>query len=226
MARYVRLSYDITIKSPVYSGDFSPLIEQIKDINNGDSCNKFCLRISSHCGTHIDTPRHFYAEGSAVTDYGIDKFIFCSPFTVKCRKKPSEAITINDLIKAKIAKTCDFLFIKTGFSRFRAHAPDIYCTKNPYISLAAADWLRVRFPSIRGIGIDCISISSVSNKTEGRKAHKIFLRESEAGNSTIFLIEDLYIPSDVNQIRKVMVFPLFVKDIDSAPCTVIGVLDD
>ena len=65
--------------------------------------------------------------------------------------------------------------------------------------------------------MDLISISSYSNRSEGRKAHHAFLNPAEG--EPILLIEDMKL--DVfNLISKVIVAPLRIEKADGVPVTV------
>ena len=124
----------------------------------------------------------------------------------------------------KVIKRDDFdaIIIRTGFSRYRNKHSWIYCYENPCISPGAAKWLKTRFPKLKAVGIDCISISSYAHKDLGKQAHKAFLGRY-AGSRSILIIEDMFIPSSTGNIRELIVVPLLIKGVDSAPCSVIGI---
>ena len=58
--------YDITVPIspalPVYPGDPAIEITPIAQLAAGDIANVSRLVLSSHSGTHIDAPRHFFAH--------------------------------------------------------------------------------------------------------------------------------------------------------------------
>jgi arylformamidase len=62
--------YDISVPLsndlPVYPGDPPLLIEPALLIEKGDGSNVCRLSLSSHCGTHIDAPRHLDDRGLTV----------------------------------------------------------------------------------------------------------------------------------------------------------------
>jgi kynurenine formamidase len=67
-----------------------------------------------------------------------------------------------------------------------------------------------------------ISISSYTNREEGRKAHHAFLNPQEG--EPILLIEDMKLDID-GPFDKVIVAPLLIDKTDGAPCTVIAYSD-
>src|SRR4029450_6103277 len=62
--------YDITAplspSLPVYPGDPEITITPIAQLQWGDAANVSRLVLSSHTGTHLDAPRHFFEEGTAI----------------------------------------------------------------------------------------------------------------------------------------------------------------
>ena len=120
----------------------------------------------------------------------------------------------------------DLLLIRTGFYKYRKEDIHTYCHKNPYLSPRAAGYLRKHFPTLRAIGIDCISIAYYANRESGRETHKILLKEDGFKGPPVLIIEDLYPPHERNERDELIVSPIFIEGIDSTPCTVIAILDD
>lgn len=225
MVRYIKFSYNINKESPAYPGTPIPKIKQIKDIVKGDSCNTFTFTLSNHFGTHVDAPAHFYKNGKKIGGYGLKELIFKKPLIIKCHKEEGEEIGIKDIAYLVKGKPC-VLLIKTGFSKNRLKNPYKYSTRNPYVSLEAAEWLRRECITLRAIGIDCISIGSYVNRQEARNTHKELLRESGYRSKPLLIIEDIFIPPNIGKIKELIVSPIFIDGIDSSPCTVIGILND
>jgi kynurenine formamidase len=225
MKRYVRLSYDISNDSPVYPGTHQVSINAAKEIKRGDSCNTAVIELSSHSGTHVDAPRHFWASGRPISRYLIEELVFKYPLIIECPKFAGEPILAKDL-RGCIKKGCEAVLIKTGFSRYRKSNAAKYCTENPYIHPETAEWIREECPSIRALGVDLISISSHVNRDAGRKSHKILLKQGGYAGSPVLLVEDIYFPKELARIDELLIAPLFIDGADSAPCTIIGVVND
>ena len=171
-------------------------------------------------------PKHFIDSGRTVCDYSIEELIFKRPHVVDCPKMAGEIIEVGDLANSVIPPETDFLLIRTGFSRFRNSDVHIYSYKNPCLSPQTAEWIRKNYPDIRAVGVDCISVSSRAHRDLGRETHKILLKKDEFKGEPVLIVEDLYIPSEINRLDELIVAPLFIESIDSAPCTVIGVIND
>jgi arylformamidase len=62
--------YDITVpispSLPVFPGDPQVKIEPVTRIAQGDPANVSAITMSSHCGSHIDVPRHYSDQGISV----------------------------------------------------------------------------------------------------------------------------------------------------------------
>ena len=54
-----------------------------KRIDCGEDCNLSKIKMSSHAGTHIDTPYHFVEDGKCISDYPMSRFFGgCTVLTV------------------------------------------------------------------------------------------------------------------------------------------------
>lgn len=225
MNRWARLSWNIDEFSPLYPGTSPVRIQQCKSIVAGDSCNTSFISLSSHAGTHVDAPRHFFEEGRSIDDYTPDELSFRSPLVIECPQPPGGIIKITDLpeLTTEMNNT-DILLIKTGFQVYRARKPEMYRTQNPCLSLEVAIWLKNELPQLRALGFDCISIASVLHREVGREVHRVLLQSGEEGRHPILLIEDMCLPEEYCRFNEILVCPLPVQHGDGAPCVVLGLL--
>lgn len=220
---YKYLSHFLGNDVPAYGNIKSSLnIIAVKSILKGDPANVYQLTMENHWGTHIDAPAHFFVNASSVVDYPPDYWIFKKPRIVDISLEDGDLIDVDMLQRYRIDPDADLLLIRTGFQRWRGK--ERYSLNNPGIKSDAGIWLRKSCPSMRAIGFDFISISSYANREEGRKAHKVFLNPGGEGKP-ILIIEDMNLQVDLKNLKEVWVFPLLIKGIDSAPCTVIGVFE-
>jgi arylformamidase len=65
----------------VFPGDPAPAFERVKTIGGGNNYNLTNISLCVHNGTHIDSPRHFIADGYGVSD--IPLALFHGKCTVK-----------------------------------------------------------------------------------------------------------------------------------------------
>ena len=219
------LSFRLSAAAPA-PGARTPLSLRVDEsIEQGHLGNTFYYTAWNHAGTHIDAPAHMLRAGKPITDFQIHDFIFEHPCVVDVPKGDSQLITSVDLqpYEGGIAK-CDLLLLRTGFTRYRATDPVRYRDQNSGLSTEVAHYLSsTRFPLLRAIGIDTISMAATAHVLEGVQAHKnLFARED---GSSVFLIEDVDLTSDLTQLQRVFVVPLFIEGLDSSPCTIIAEIE-
>jgi arylformamidase len=188
-------------------------------MEKGDTCNTGILHFPSHTGTHVDAPFHFYPHGRAVHEYPPESWIFSCPVVIDMPAAESKLLNEGDILNLSSTpenNNVDLLLIRTGFERFRGQ--DSYWNDGPGLSPSLAGYFLKRYPNVRAAGMDCLSISSIRFREQGREAHRAFLGQG------LLLFEDMRLseigPED--RLEKVMAFPLRFDLGDGAPCTVIG----
>lgn len=212
------LSYPISKTIPVYGDSASPEVIALKAIGKGDSCNTWRLCIENHWGTHVDGPNHFFLKGKRVSDLSCDFWLFKNPQVIQVDVEPGQIIEAKHLPE-EISPQTDLLLFKSGWGQFRGQ--EIYSFQNPGIHPELGILLRQRYPNIRCIGIDWVSVSSYQHRELGREAHRVFLNDY-INSHPLIIIEDMDLSKDLSKLYEVLVAPLLVETIDSAPCTVFG----
>ena len=189
-----------------------------KEIEKGDSCNTTSLTFPNHSGTHIDAPFHFNPDGKTIDDYPAEFWQFNEVELIDLSGSVNDSqIIVPDILPKPINYEADLILIKTGYGVFRK--TDRYTITPPGLSADLAPYFRQKYPKLRCVGMDLISVSSYSNRSEGRKAHHAFLNPAEG--EPILLIEDMKL--DVfDLIFKVIVAPLRIEKADGAPCTIMA----
>lgn len=219
------LSYVLSETTPGYGGSESFVVERVKSISCGDSCNQVKFSMSNHLGTHIDFPSHFDQHGQNVESYFAADFFFEKPFLLNVSADQNTMIDLGAFLES-VPDDADFLIIKTGFCKKRSE--EVYWKNNPGITPESAQALRILRPKIRAIGFDFISLTSFQNRALGRIAHRAFLGgdvslKSEVAKP-IWIVEDM----DLNQLNSspssLLVAPLRCEKFDGAPVTVIAAI--
>ncbi|MCK9151186.1 cyclase family protein [Methanobacterium alcaliphilum] len=223
--QYTYLSYNIHEKSLVYKGLKEPKITHQNTIGT-EGYNTYMLSIENHSGTHIDAPAHFLDDGKTISEYEASDFIFNNVLLLKSPQDPKGTIGLEELDGWDLSEK-DCLLISTGFSNYRDSNPEKYLTQSPGISPDLIHHIRKKYPSIRCIGIDCVSISSYGDEKTAVKAHKTAFVKKEGYGDPLFLIEDMKLDGILpeKRIKKLMVFPWQIEGVDSAPATVIAQLE-
>ena len=214
--------YDISIllglEDVTYPGDDPYSREEISSIAVGAAYNLSTLTLSAHAGTHIDAPNHFFDKGENAAGYPASFWIFKRPLIVDVTLMPSETLRCGEWTKAIKAET-DIVLFRSGWSSMRSGKK--YFLENPGIHPEIALYLRKKYPRIRAIGIDWISVSPYEDRALGREAHRAFL-DPEGENNPICIIEDMDLSGTFKGLSEIYALPLRVQELDSAPCTVVG----
>lgn len=212
------LSYHLSSKTPLYGNGVGIEFTPEKQIRNNDSCNTMNLSLPNHSGTHIDFPSHFDPEGKSLSDYPAEFFEFNEVEIVDLSGEIDDCqIISHDFFDPVENIKTDLLLIKTGYGTFRG--TDRYTLTPPGLASELAPFFRKNFPKLRCIGMDLISVSSYSNREEGRKAHHAFLNPDKG--EPILLIEDMNLNVD-GPFNTVIVAPLLIDNADGSPCTVLA----
>lgn len=220
---FVEISYLIGEKETVLIESLSkPRLIARTRMNEGGKNNTSILEMSSHNGTHVDTPLHVIPDGLGITDLDINDYIFEKPVIIKCPKNDLERITAEDLKKYedKIEK-CDFLMVYTGFSGYRMTDSERFIHKSPGFSLDGGEFIAKK-SNIRGIMVDCLGIENIpEGRASGFATHKVILG---SGRKIIAVEDGNLAPVVDKEIKRVFVIPLRVVGSEASPVTVIAEL--
>jgi len=212
------LSHFLSSNTPLYGNGEGINIITKKKIQKNDSCNTMNLSFPNHSGTHIDFPVHFDAKGKSLNDYGPEFWVFNHIKIVDLSGKVDDSQIISkESFNLDSDVNTELLLIITGYGMLRG--TNHYTLTPPGLSSGLAPLFRNFFPNLRCLGMDLISISSYSNREEGRKAHHAFLNPKEG--EPILLIEDMKL-DHITRLKKVIVAPLLIDNADGSPCTILA----
>jgi len=180
-----------------------------------DGYNLELLFISSHSGTHMDSPYHFIDGGKKIHEISINRLLV-NAILIKINKKANQSITKNEIINfekkhGKIPNNATVIFA-TGWQKHLQKK--YYFEKNPGLSITAANYLVSK--KINLIGIDSPSIDLGSEKQFS--VHKILLKNN------ILIVENL---ANLKKISgnhfNLVVLPLKLKDATGSPVRAIAI---
>jgi predicted dehydrogenase/kynurenine formamidase len=182
---------------------------------SADGWNATTLSLYSHCGTHMDAPRHFL-EGGATLDQQ-DLSVCCGPAKVLdlTPVAPRELIGVEHLARwADRIGPGDRLLLRTDWSQ--RFGTDAYRNELPRISLQLARWAVERRVAL--IGVEPPSVADVNDLEELTSVHQTLFR----GN--VVIVEGLV---GLDQIRDEQVefiaLPLRVAGGDGSPVRAIAI---
>ena len=214
--KIIDLTLTISNKIPTFPGSPQPNFipwEKIKD----DGYNLELLFLSSHTGTHLDAPYHFLEKGSKIHEISLKKLV-SNAVLIKSRKKRNETITKTDIQKfekkhGKIESFSSVVFW-TGWQRNLQK--DNYFTKNPGLSVSAANYL-----ASKKIGLVGIDSPSIDLGTDFKfPVHQIFAKKG------MLIVENL---ANLEKIKSskfhLVVLPLKLKGATGSPVRAIAFVD-
>lgn len=217
MDSWISLSHNLNNKTPTYGDGEGLVLEKTRDMCLGHSSNNSKISMPLHLGTHIDFPKHFCIEGKTSSDYAIADFIYHKIGYAELKNMTDLIIRNVNFEFKNIEENCEFLIIKTGFENKR-NTKEFW--ENGYgFSPETAKFLKNKFPNLKSIGFDLISLNSYQHREMGREAHKEYLIEND-----ILIIEDMKL-SNINKdtmLKKVIVVPLMIENVDGLPVTILA----
>lgn len=214
---WLQLSHVLSSKTPAYGGGSGLVVDIVRSMPRGDSCNSVSLTFSNHLGSHVDAPRHFVADGKTVDSYAITDWIYSKPCVIDIPSAEGEILDVTCFEKALVGHDdADILLVRTGFEKVRMQ--EVFWSASPAFSPELAIYLKRRLPSLTAVGLDCISISSYRHRDMGRLAHQAFLGEG------LCIFEDLALAGIQmpHKLQLVIALPLLFANADASPCTVIA----
>lgn len=208
----IDVSHSIEPGMPVYPGSQIP---EIKDLDLYDELGVFVKTLSfdGHTGTHLDTPKHFYAEGESVSSLDVSTFKGKASI-VDCTKLMAGSYIPAQIIEDQnLFDQNDFIIFYTGWSD--KWGTEDYFKGFPVLSaeLAAA----LADSKIKGIGLDAISVDPVHS--ENNTNHKILLGAGKVIVENLTNLEDL-----IGKQFEFSCFPLNIKDGDGSPVRAVAQL--
>lgn len=219
--KYIKLSYDCDTYGPYPPGIPTPQITKFTSLEAGDIADQYMITLCNHTGTHVDAPAHVINGGLRISDFDIDSFVYESPFCLDVEVSDCELMQPEHFKRyEKKIKKSDILLIKTGYYKYRKKDVERYRMLGPGFSVKLAKYVVESFPNLRAVGLDTISLAAIKYLDEGMEAHRILL---EGINRKFLIYEAMDLSSDLSELKQLIALPWLIKEIDSAPCTILGI---
>jgi arylformamidase len=174
------------------------------------------INMSSHCGTHIEFPYHHCRDGMDAGNYPLERLIGDALLLDFSRKKPFEAVTLEELKEydGKI-KESDLLMFYFNCAKFyrteRSH-------DRPYITNEAVRWLALE----KKVGLIGSDASGIEVKGEPNQPNHQLLMESG--------IPVIEFAANLEKLKAqrftLVILPLCVEGLDSCPVRLIGIEEE
>ena len=220
MSQYVQLSHTLGLTDPRPPAIPAPELSDLYTVPV-DGANVQMLRLASHTGTHLDSPRHVIDDGVRITEYRPEELIFTRIAVVDLQLGDAQNVQPGHLEPhATVLQNADLALFRFGYGDVRRQHPERFSTRCPGFCVESARWLRETCPQLRAMGMDVPSVSTIAHLEETMAAHNELL----SGEGRRFLIiEDMKLDEDLEGLSEVRVSPWLVLGMDSGPCTILGV---
>ncbi|MBO9624679.1 MAG: cyclase family protein [Sphingomonas sp.] len=173
-ARYVDLSHTIEDGMITYKGLPAPLLcdhlsrEKSRALYApGTEFQIGRIEMVGNTGTYLDTPYHRYPDGHDLAGLALDRVSGVPAVVVRVEGAASRAIDWTSFAASDVAGRA--VLVQTGWDRH--WRTDQYFEDHPFLTAAAATWLRDKGALL--VGIDSFNIDDVSGGE--RPVHSILL---------------------------------------------------
>lgn len=205
-------TYDVTLNissdMPIWPGDNPISLERVSKIEEGSDANVSRLQLSVHTGTHVDSPYHFYNNGSTVESLSL-KTLVGRAYVIHL-DDDVDVITPEVLENAGIPPRTRRVLIRTRNSKQWAKEYKPFNKDYVGVDVSAAEYLVKR--GVKLIGVDYLSVAPFVDTTP---THLVLLK---AG---VVIVEGLNL-SQISQGRyNFFCLPLKINGSDGAPARAI-----
>lgn len=203
MGQPIDISVRLHAHMPTWPNSAGFRLERTLGFAIGDDVNVSRLDMDVHCGTHVEAPLHFLADGQPLEAFPLDLFLGEAHVAYL---PDTSAISAADLERVGVPDGTERLLLRTANSELWRRGPQPFRTD--YIALLpeAATWIAAR--GIRLVGIDYLSIQRYGDDPE---THRILMRAGVA------ILEGLDL-SDVDAGRyRLHALPLRLAGAEAAP---------
>lgn len=182
---------------------------------NRDGWNATTLSLYSHCGTHMDAPRHFLPAGQTIDQHPLTQVVGPALLIDVAPAEPRQLITIDHMApyESRIQAGSRLLFRTDWHKRYGTPA---YRDELPRISLPLAKWLVEHRVAL--IGVEPPSVADVNNMQELTDVHQTLFR------GHIVIVEGLANLDQISQpIMQFIALPLKISGGDGSPVRAIAI---
>ncbi|MBX9843386.1 MAG: cyclase family protein [Xanthobacteraceae bacterium] len=176
--------------------------------------------LNTHIGTHIDAPRHFYADGASISDISLDRLVMREALVLDVsHKSAGEGVTAADLERTGVKPgPGQIAVIKTSWTD-RAFGKPEFWNETIHLEPSVGEW--VERQGVSAVAMDCFPEKPFWKMTltpaERGANHKRWLK---AG---IPMIQMLTALDRIAPRFTLIALPLNLKGMDGAPARVIGI---
>jgi arylformamidase len=178
--------------------------------------------LNTHIGTHIDAPRHFYADGGAVDELELDRIVMRDAVVLDVSNmQAGTGVTAQDLERTGVAPAPGQIAVIKTLWTDRAWGTPQFWGNTVYLDPSVGEWITAR--GVAAVAMDCFPEKPFWRMTltpaERGANHKRWLK---AGIPMIQMLTNL---DDIADRFTLVALPLRLKGMDGAPARVVGIED-
>jgi arylformamidase len=183
--------------------ELEPIMSLPEDVANVMRCS-----FSTHCGTHLDAPRHFYHELPGIDEIPLDALCGTSSL-VRVEPEAGRVSAAQLEVAGKHVKPGDRMFLDSGFTEM-FHKGET--EPHPYLDEEATEWVIER-----GVGVIVLDFMSPDIPMEMRGPgfdHPVHL--ALLGNG-VLIVENANLATELPERFDALIMPLPLLEGDGAP---------
>ena len=137
--------------------------------------NKEVVEISTHTGTHVDAPFHFFQDGETIDEVPLQSYVGPAVVFDLPGKQPGSSIERADLegLAGDVAPG-DIVLLNTGGGHRRANTK-AFLTE--YVRLGESGAQYLIDLGVKGVGIDAVSMGGYDDPSKASPPHRVLLGE-------------------------------------------------
>src|ERR1043166_4898225 len=176
--------------------------------------------LNTHIGTHIDAPRHFYADGSSITDLALDRIVMREAMVIDVSHKATgQGVTADDLDRAGVRPGPGQIAVIKTLWTDRAFGKPEFWNETIHLEPSVGEWVEQH--GVSAVAMDCFPETPFWMMTltpaERGANHKRWLK---AG---IPMIQMLTALDRIGPKFMLVALPLKLQGTAGAPARVIGI---
>lgn len=214
--KIVELTQKIANGMPVYPGTAAPELLAANTYEK-DGFKETLLSMTTHTGTHMDSPGHIFKELKMLDGFDASHFVG-KGVVLDCRNLSAGGIITMDYIneRRKECDEADFIIFCTGWSKYWNDAE--YFGEYPVINDEVADYIIAG--EKKGIGFDTIGLDPISDAN--LTLHKRILGE----NKTVIIENLRNLEELVDKSFTLCALPLNIEEADGSPIRAIAMCEE
>jgi arylformamidase len=176
--------------------------------------------LNTHIGTHIDAPRHFFADGASISEIALDRIVMREALVLDVsHKSPGEGVTAADLEKTGVKPgPGQIAVIRTSWTD-RAFGKPEFWNNTIHLEPSVGEWVERR--GVSAVAMDCFPekpfwLMTLTPAERGAN-HKRWLK---AGIPMIQMLTKL---DQIAPKFTLVALPLNLQGMDGAPARVVGI---